>query len=285
MDDFETNRYAEQECIDEFLVLFPHGFGGDDVIAEVAPQGWERSPLLAIFHPSLEQVFQESVESHQNLQRLRGLRGSRNDSVGEPPPTIEQVRELFRETSIEPQREVAELVGRCLWDVFSDNHDVLGPDGRRIDIGSFRGAGGFIADELNRQYGSGQYDYMDFYMGTAWITCRADVTIVYELIFKRFQSRRLDWVYQFPKLNLIDLRPLREVLDVKDKPEWEDYSPETDIAKQRGDQDREQRLAEVRGQMEDDHARTIEQARTGPPPRTVVAYESVYGGFPCGWPP
>ena len=39
------------------------------------------------------------------------------------------------------QDEATELVGLCLWDILSDNHDVIEPDGRLADIGSFRGAG------------------------------------------------------------------------------------------------------------------------------------------------
>ena len=64
------------------------------------------------------------------------------------------------------------MVGRALWDVFSDNHDVIAPDRREIHLGSFRAAGDFIADLLNDEVGSRQYGYMDFYMGTIWINDR-----------------------------------------------------------------------------------------------------------------
>ena len=99
--------------------LFPHGFGGEDVIAEIAPDGWDRTPMVAIFHPSLEQLFQEAIESHQNLQELLSHRKRKDDEMApvELPPTIEQVRERFQETPVDAPREVAELVGRCVWDV------------------------------------------------------------------------------------------------------------------------------------------------------------------------
>lgn len=32
------------------------------------------------------------------------------------------------------------LLGLCLWDVFSDNHDVIAADGRVVHLGSFRGS-------------------------------------------------------------------------------------------------------------------------------------------------
>jgi len=287
MSSYESDRYSQVECVTEFLKLFPHGFAGRDVIAEIAPDGWDRTPMVANFHPSLEQLFQEAIESHKNLQELRSHIKRKDDEMApvELPPTIEQVRERFKETPIDAPREVAELVGRCLWDVFSDNHEVLGPDRRAIDIGSFRGAGGFIADELNRQIGATCYDYMSFYMGTSWIICRADVLLVYEMIFKRLKSRKLDWVYHFPRLNLIDLQPLRESLKPEHEPEWADYSPESALARERDEQDRRQQVSQMREKMDEDHARIVEEARIGPPPRTAVAYQKVYGHLPQGWPP
>lgn len=188
MNGFERERYSHQECVNTFRELFPQGFAGADVLAEIAPEGWERSPLVATFHPSLDQVFQEAILSHQNIQELRRSRGK----DGEPPPALEEVRERFEETPVDSLREPAELVGRCVWDIFSDNHDVLGPDNRAFDIGSFRGAGGFIADELNRQTGQTRYGYMDFFMGTSWIMCRTNVTVIYEMIFKRLREQQLD---------------------------------------------------------------------------------------------
>lgn len=286
MNDHQFERYSDQECIDEFRELLPLGFAADDVMGEIAPEGWEKSPLIAIFHPTLQQVFQEAVESHENLQRLRG---NANDPA-DPPPTIEEIQAEFKESAVETDREVAELVGRCLWDVFSDNHDVFGPDGRLIDIGSFRGAGGFIADELNRQTrhsgrGHSGYGYMDFFMGTAWIHCRADVTIVYEMIFKRLRNRRLDWAFCFPRLHLVDLAPLRESLKSDDEPDWAGYSPESSFAKEREEEDRREDLAAMQQDLDDRHRDAVEIARAGPPPSVVMAYQIVYGKCPQGWPP
>ena len=65
-------------------------------------------------------------------------------------------------------------------------------------------AGGFIADELNRQIGESRYDYLDFYMGTIWLSQRADLTPVYEMIFRRLKERMFDWHYRFAELGLIE---------------------------------------------------------------------------------
>jgi hypothetical protein len=47
----------------------------------------------------------------------------------------------------------AERLGLGLWDVFSDNNEVLAPDGRCADLGSFRASAGEIADWLNGHRG------------------------------------------------------------------------------------------------------------------------------------
>ncbi len=46
--------------------------------------------------------------------------------------------------------EPAELLGLCLWDLFSDNHEVIAGDGRVVDLGFFRGSAGMIADFFDR---------------------------------------------------------------------------------------------------------------------------------------
>src|SRR5205814_5615740 len=119
---------------------------------------------------------------HRNLAELRRP----DDRRPLPPePTLEEIAKDYRETSIEVAREVAELVGQCLWDVFSDNHEVVAPDGRVLELGSFRASGGFLADTLNRQTSTERYDYLDFYLGTIWVAQRADLGPVYRLIFRR----------------------------------------------------------------------------------------------------
>jgi hypothetical protein len=281
MNDYEAYRYTDAECEAEFARLFPYGFAGQDVLDEIAPEGWEQSPLLAVFHPSLDQVYEETVQFHRNLQSLPW-----RDHVDppRPEPTREDIAKTYQEKTIDTEREVHELVGLCLWDIFSDNHDVVGPDGRIVDIGSFRGAGGFIADCMNRQTGTWVYDYIDFYMGTIWIAQRADLTPVYEMIFRRLKARDHDWRYAFPKLRLIDLRPPRDALS--EPPENEsDTSASSEASGVEEDTQRNRALAELRESLGTAHREAVETARQGPPPATVQAYQKVYGWWPEGWPP
>ena len=64
---------SEAELHALFDRLFPLGFAGQDVLDEIAPEGWEQSPLLACFHPSVERMFEERLLMHRNLEELRRL--------------------------------------------------------------------------------------------------------------------------------------------------------------------------------------------------------------------
>ena len=144
-----AERLTDAELHTLFDRLFPEGFAGADVRAEVSPNGWEQSPLVACFHPSGERVFEERLQFHQNVAALR-IAGSRRagraqvETEALPAPTLEDVRRDAEPEPVQADAELTELVGRCLWDVFSDNHDVITADARVADIGSFRGAGAFL---------------------------------------------------------------------------------------------------------------------------------------------
>jgi len=282
MANFDTDSFSEADLEAEFDRLFPQGFAGPDVLQELAPAGWENSPLLAVFHPSLAQSYEETLRLHRNVCALRGP----NDRRPLPPePTFDEVARDFRERPVETVREVRELVGQCLWDLFSDGHQVTATDGRVLDLGSFRASGGFLAEILNRQTGAENYDYLDFYMGTIWVAQRADLTRVYQMIFRRLQGRRLDWIYHFPRIYAVDLRPLKEALEEKHDPDWLNYSPSEALAKEEEAKEQDENLAELRETLEEGYRESIEEALKGPPPTTVRAYKAIYGCFPRGWPP
>ena len=83
----DREPWSEAECVAEFRRLFPKGLSGDDVLAEIAPAGWERSPLVAAFRPSLDQVFEETLAMHRNLENLMKSRKPTDESVyGALPP-------------------------------------------------------------------------------------------------------------------------------------------------------------------------------------------------------
>jgi len=247
-------RYDEAELHAEFVRLFPLGWAGADVMRELAPEGWAASPLAVVNHPTAEQVHEETVRVQRNLGQL----GRRPDAPPPAPePTLEEIVSEHVDTPYEPERELQELVGRCLWDVFCDNHDVAADDGRILDLGSMRAGGGFLAEVLNKQegpkpaprpeppdfllklmrgdapqdertaafmaemikemVGDGGYTYLDFYMGTGMVSGRADLVPVYTMIFRRMYALGMDWSYHFPRLYAVDLRPLKARMDEQAK--------------------------------------------------------------------
>lgn len=284
MDERQNRRLTDAESHALFDRLFPHGFAGADVLDEIAPDGWEHSPLLACFHPSVERVFEERLLMHRNLEELRRVRTRRdgvlNDALS-AEPTLDEFRREYEPHAVHQDEELTELVGLCLWDIFSDNHEVIAADGRLADIGSFRGAGAFLDEHVNRDRDCWREgDYLWFYLGTLWIAQRADLAAVYAMIFRRLKALGADWVYHFPQLGIVELTP-------PDDPE----QPATKYSVSQGavaELNAQQRRAEVqrfRADLAEMNARAREEAMDRPPLATVRAYRQVYGRDPRGWPP
>jgi hypothetical protein len=281
----ETTPLNDAELKELFDRLFPHGFAGADVLAEIAPNGWTDSPLLACFHPSPEQVFRELLQSHQHIESLRRMRRNREPHSSEyapsPAPTMEEVRCQWEDPPLNVSEETTDVVALCLWDIFADNHEVIAMDGRVADIGSFRGASAFLDEHLsgsNRPLMCG--DEYRFYLGTIWISQRADLTSVYRMIFKRIKAVGADWEYHFPRLHIFDLSPLSKSLE---KPET--YSPSAAFAQQQEERELEVELEKSRAELDEIHQQSCREAMDRPPPAIVRAYQEIYGRDPKGWPP
>lgn len=286
METWQDERLTDAELKALLDQLFPQGFAGADVFAEIAPEGWQQSPLLACFHPSIERVFEERLQIHHNVEAWRNVARRRNRvTPSEAPvsePTLEDVCREYQPQPVRQDQELTELVGQCLWDVFSDNHDVIADDGRVADTGSFRGTSAFL-DEYAAEGARGTWregDYMRFYMGTIWTSGRADLTPVYAMIFRRLKSLGADWVYHFPELRLVDLAPLRPQVESPSR-----YSPSEALGLERKAREDRAELERLRGQLAEINAGARADAMDRPAPAVVLAYRLVYGHHPRGWPP
>ena len=222
---------------------------------------------------------------HRNLEGWRQLGRRREDKTAvnpQPEPTLEDVRREYEPSPVNQDEEVTELVGLCLWDVFSDNHDVIAADGRLADIGSFRGAGAFLDEHLTRdQEGWREGDYLRFYLGTIWISRRADLMLAYAMIFRRLKAAGADWVYHFPELGIVDLGSAD---DDTDEPSRE-YSVSRAAVAELEAQQRRADVERFRAELREGNARARQEAMDRPPPATVRAYRQVYGRDARGWPP
>ena len=121
---------------------------------------------------------------------------------------------------------------------------------------------------------------MRFYMGTIWISRRADLTRVYAMVFRRPKALDADWVYHFPELHLVEFAPK----DDTDKP-GAAYSVSQAAAAELEAQQRRAEVERFRAELREANARAREEAVDRQPPATVRAYLQVYGRDPGGWPP
>ena len=276
---------SDRELRDFFRRLFPDGFAGEDVVKQVAPEGWNNSPLFACFHASPEQVLAECVSRHRRHQKLIALRlqssGKEPESAPSPEPTMADVMADWEDRPVNITDELTAIVGACLWDIFSDNHKVVAGDGRAVDIGSFRGASAFLAECLrdSKQLDDGA-EYQ-FYLGTIWFSERADCTPVYRMIFRRLNLVGANWEYDFPQLHLVDVSQLSEFLEKPEAP----YSASEAFAKDHEERQQKAELEKARGDLQEANIEARREAMDEPPPSTVRAYRQIYGHDPKGWPP
>lgn len=271
------NAHDNAACIALFKDVLPERL--EDVLEEFAPNGWQQSPFYNIKHPTPEQRYQEALEWYDR----EPLFFEKETKQDEAPPQLEDFPDDGNEEEVDPLEEMRHILGTCLWDVFSDNHEVIGPEGKAYDIGSFRGSGGFIAQFLNVQYPlERSYDYLDFYMGSGWVLQdRADLTPLYEWIFRRLKANECDWRYAFPRLMAIDVGGKNEEADSS----AEDYDPSEAMANELAAKEREEEGRKLRQSLDDIYSKTVEDAKYKPPPATVQAYKSIYEKWPEGWPP
>jgi hypothetical protein len=278
MDNSEILQLTDDELIAFFDQLFPSGFAGEDVLSEIAPEGWLCSPLLSCFHPSPEQIFKEHLKIHRNIKEL-----IHDKDQGGSEPTLEDIRAEWKDTPVDVTDEVTELVVRCLWDIFSCNHGVIAADGRLADTGSFRGSSAFLDDYLRRtseKSMSREGDYMRFYMGTMWLQVRVNLEIVYIMIFRRLKLIGADWAYRFPEIHFVDLMPLRKELESPTV-----YSPSEAWEASQEEEQHQVEVEKLRSELNEINIRSRKEAMDLPVPSTVRGYHYVYGRNPRGWPP
>ena len=144
--------------------------------------------------------------------------------------------------------------------------------------------------QFMKEQQTGPYDYMDFYLGTQSIAHRADLGPVQRMIFTRLKALDFDWKYTFPRLHLVDMRPLKERLDAQKaeesgEPEWAGYSPEKELAKGEADREKDRELAGMRESLDEGYRESVAAAHDEPPPRIVQSYREIFGDWPTGWPP
>jgi hypothetical protein len=288
--------FDEYEMLAFFTRLFPGGLRHPVLLAELCPDGWERSPLFACMHPSPERCYEEHCELRQTMKsldddlRARLPAGQRDSEIPEEPElSYEEYLAEYPEkttpfTAEAMVAEPAELLGLCLWDVFGDNHQVITEDGESAAMETLDELAGVIAEFHARAAAAPEWraadedmwerhdaDPMRFEMGTCWVVGRADLAPVYRVIFQRLQACGADWEYGFPRLHLHEPPPADDV-------SFSSYDPSAALQ-------REAEIRRRRWRLDRAALAAKREARRQKPPAMVLAYQEVYGRFPIGWPP
>lgn len=267
------NDKSEEECTEILHKIFADN---EALLNSIALDSWKNSQYIHFFHPTPGQHLAEYNRVSDNLARL-----SKNiDKVAdnEPRKTISDFQ-MYNLENVNGHEELIRVLGNAVWDIFSDNHEVIAEDGRIYNLGSFRGTGHTIADFINEYYpaSEGRLDYMDFYMGAAWISGRASMLPFYRYIFTVLKKHNCNWHYSFPKLGLVSFK--------KEEPEnsnpaeyspWQAVSEELDKEKSEADK--------LQEELDKIYEQEFGDAKYKPLPLTVQAYKEVYGILPEGHP-
>src|SRR5437762_4321972 len=267
----DRSRLSDAELRGFLNGLFPRGLAGPDVVAEVAPEGWDRSPLLGCFHPSVEQVFEEEKRGRRESLHNEARRDvdPNADYVTAPRSKLREVRSQWEPQPVRPIDELGELMGLCLWDVFSDGHVVVAADGRAADFGPFAESSKFLDRYVGGEICSSGRKCFGFSWGTHTLAKRADLTSIFAMIFHRLRSAGGEWVYRgWAEFLVSHTRPHEWPAEPPHR--MKPTSPEEDL----------RRRAKVDAMV----ARAREWVLNRPTPVTVCGYQAAYKRDPRGWP-
>lgn len=287
----EEPSYDDDELVRAFNRMYPNGFGGADVIAAIAPDGWDKSPwggpkVPFELPPDMQKMFDESTAQMKKFLEMA-------KQFEPPPPTAAEIDAKYGPKPVTAEPDAENLVGRCIWDIFSDNHEVFDADDeRKLDLGSSRGSGEWLATYLNRRTRreGEQYEYYDYHLGNGMAEDKEQLMPIYRMIFLRMKALGLDWKYHFPRLYAVDFRPLKKKMDEKKReeegiPEFEGYDPAAAFEEEEKEREHDEELAKMREGLDEMYRESVEASKDRPPPEIVRAYQDIYGEFPRGWPP
>lgn len=250
-----------------------------ELLQAVAPRGFANSPLTLVFHPTPEQQYKEYCQMSENIAHLQ--RVMKKPQKITPVESFEEFLKDVKNEPVDQPYEIVHILGDCIWNIFSNNHTVFNENAESYDLGSWRGSGRFIADVINKlQLVPGKsFDYMDFYMGGIFRHERADLTPVYEFIFKKLKAKNLDWEYSFPRMGLVTFNK-----EDDEKDDLTNYDPEEAVKKQLEKEQQRNETEKLQQQFDDIYKSEYEEARYKKPSQEVMAYYNVYHHYPKGHP-
>jgi hypothetical protein len=244
---------------------------------QLAPKGLKHTELVLFLHPTPKQQLEEYIRISENLNKL-----TKKTETTEEEKSIEDFKQDDL-TEIADYEEFLYILGLSIYDIFSNNHEVICADKKIYDFGSMRGSGRFIADFFNENLteNSKAYDYIDFYMGTIWIESRGNLIPIYEYIFQKLKHLGYDWKYSFPRLFLVDPQNISQTSDEDD---LKSYKPKKSIEEQLELNEKKKQTKKLQEELDKIHDDAFEDAKYRPLDQVVQAYKNIYGHLPTGHP-
>jgi len=264
----QVKEKSEKECkgLLEKIFLPP-----EMLFAKFAPNGWESSPLFVAKYPSPQDHFARCLQMHRNFEFLAERAGRPM-----PEPKLEDFENEPLKVSGAPLEDLLDLLGDCVWSIFSENHDVIASDGSVYHLGSWRGSGSFIANFINEQYPvDGKYDYMDFYMGLLHEEDRTKCSPIFRHIFEVLKQEGCYWRYSFSEIAMVSF----------DQPQQStagpaNYDPAKVVQAEMEYETKQREVADLQARFDKDREVAMEGARYAPPPAALQVYWEVYGKRP-----
>ncbi len=280
---FQNNQIMEDRptCSRKDCIRLLQSIFGEPelLLKKLAPHGWEQSQLFRVFHPTPEEQLQKALDSHEILMDLRS-KSTKSDEPPSPAPSLEDFLDKPDEVPVKPLDELIDILGHCVWHVFSENHDVVDAEGNAYHLGSWRGSARFIAEFINQHHAvEKEYDYMDFYMGFWREEAKANCLPVFKHIFETLHEHGCDWIYSFPSMHLISFD---KGDDRPDDPAT--YDPAKSMEAELEKENRQADVEKFQAELDDIRETEMEKARYSPPPPVVEAYREVFGRLPEGFP-
>ena len=145
-----------------------------------------------------------------------------------------------------------------------------------------------IGEQAHNSIGNFQFRRMGFgdEVMLHLIRPESEESPIYRLIFRRLHRLGIDWRYTHPRLSLVDLSGVTGQLEEEEgSSEVYQYDPTESYWRDKELAKHKKEITEMQEELDDVYRESVEQARTSPPPRTVQAYQQIYGHWPVGWPP
>jgi len=173
------------------------------------------------------------------------------------------------------------LIGIAIWDIFSNNHDVVSADNKIFYIGSWRGSGSTISEVINHNFKTNEsYGYLDFYMGSFYqIDDAVSLKEIYKAIFAHLKDTGCDWFYAYPRMYAIDLNQNKQESTQDNLL----YDSNIALENEMKNKERKEKMKAFQDQLDDDFKKRKEKMKKEPLPDIIQAFKSIYNYLPTGW--